>query len=373
MPDPEPAVYFAAALRARRHHPAACTRHRAHARRQPGGRHHLELSAPGSAGRGSTSLPGASRISAVVLARARKVFRARCEGGVGAAYCNCRSIRTIQSAAHFTATSTAAVGRGGVSRRQLLVEAAIGRTAAFFLAFIPQFVNQPGATSALQFVVLGFLSVVALNTLANMRQDHLRSRRRPGQRPPHAQALHQKDLHKGVGSRDSAMRRRLDAGEACCVGVESSAYGLRARPWRGDVGPALVHARAEHHGPVQPKKCPVRCMWSKSKLHGVVADAPQRPNDLDVALAHTVLWPRPGLPLREGLATAGTGREVRKPSQVSVEGDAQAALLLASRGCSVGQRFRVSSFGSIQPLKSPCEKRRAALSTTAWQALTLAA
>jgi threonine/homoserine/homoserine lactone efflux protein len=54
----------------------------------------------------------------------------------------------------------------GISRG-VLVEALNPKTAAFFLAFVPQFVDPAGGSVALQFVVLGFVSV-ALNTLADV-------------------------------------------------------------------------------------------------------------------------------------------------------------------------------------------------------------
>ena len=52
-------------------------------------------------------------------------------------------------------------------REGVLVEALNPKTAAFFLAFIPQFVDPIEGHVALQFVVLGFVSV-ALNTLADI-------------------------------------------------------------------------------------------------------------------------------------------------------------------------------------------------------------
>lgn len=59
------------------------------------------------------------------------------------------------------------IGPRRAFREGVLVEALNPKTAAFFLAFIPQFVNPAEGHVALQFVVLGFLSV-ALNTLADI-------------------------------------------------------------------------------------------------------------------------------------------------------------------------------------------------------------
>jgi threonine/homoserine/homoserine lactone efflux protein len=54
-----------------------------------------------------------------------------------------------------------------VFREGVLVEALNPKTAAFFLAFIPQFIEAAGSHPALQFVALGLISV-ALNTLADV-------------------------------------------------------------------------------------------------------------------------------------------------------------------------------------------------------------
>ena len=49
----------------------------------------------------------------------------------------------------------------------MLVEALNPKTAAFFLAFIPQFLDPAGASLTLQFISLGAISVT-LNTLADV-------------------------------------------------------------------------------------------------------------------------------------------------------------------------------------------------------------
>ena len=51
-------------------------------------------------------------------------------------------------------------------RDGVLVEALNPKTAAFFLAFIPQFLDPAGSSPALQFITLGLISVT-LNTLAD--------------------------------------------------------------------------------------------------------------------------------------------------------------------------------------------------------------
>ena len=61
----------------------------------------------------------------------------------------------------------------------MLVEALNPKTAAFFLAFVPQFVDPTRGHVAVQFVVLGFVSV-ALNTLADLMVAYAASGIRDG-------------------------------------------------------------------------------------------------------------------------------------------------------------------------------------------------
>ncbi len=60
-----------------------------------------------------------------------------------------------------------AVGARRAFREGVLVEALNPKTAAFFLAFIPQFVNPASGHVAIQFLILGGFSVV-LNTSADV-------------------------------------------------------------------------------------------------------------------------------------------------------------------------------------------------------------
>lgn len=113
---------------------------------------------------------GSLGVSAVVLASAELFTALKL---IGAVYLVWIGIRTIQSARRDT---TAALAEGPASpplgprrafREGVLVEALNPKTAAFFLAFVPQFLDPAAGRVALQFVVLGFISV-ALNTLADL-------------------------------------------------------------------------------------------------------------------------------------------------------------------------------------------------------------
>ncbi len=115
-------------------------------------------------------LGGSLGVSAIVLASAELFTALKL---LGAAYLVWIGFRTLQSARR----EAAAVLEGGIAsppvgarrafREGVLVEALNPKTAAFFLAFIPQFVEPAAGSIALQFVVLGFTSV-ALNTLADI-------------------------------------------------------------------------------------------------------------------------------------------------------------------------------------------------------------
>jgi threonine/homoserine/homoserine lactone efflux protein len=92
---------------------------------------------------------------------------------VGAAYLVWLGLRTFRSARRAAAgalkggSAAQPVGPRRAFREGILVEALNPKTAAFFLAFIPQFVDSSEGDVALQFVALGFVSV-ALNTLADI-------------------------------------------------------------------------------------------------------------------------------------------------------------------------------------------------------------
>lgn len=112
---------------------------------------------------------GSLGVSAIVLASAELFTALKL---VGAAYLVWLGVRTFQSARRDAATalnggSTPPIGPQRAFREGVVVEALNPKTAAFFLAFVPQFVDPAAGHVALQFVVLGFVSVT-LNTLADI-------------------------------------------------------------------------------------------------------------------------------------------------------------------------------------------------------------
>ena len=115
---------------------------------------------------------GALGVSAIVLASAELFMVLKL---LGAAYLVWLGLRTIMDARRSTGpdmaggVSAPAMGTRRAFREGVVVEALNPKTAAFFLAFIPQFLD-PGAGAgavALPFILLGCISV-ALNTLADI-------------------------------------------------------------------------------------------------------------------------------------------------------------------------------------------------------------
>ncbi|UXN69222.1 LysE family translocator [Devosia neptuniae] len=127
-------------------------------------------------------LAGALGVSAIVLASAELFTLLKF---AGAAYLVWIGIRTIQAARRDARAAlggelvASAVGAGRAFREGVLVEALNPKTAAFFLAFIPQFIDPAAGNVALQFVALGTVSVV-LNTLADIVVAFAASRIRAG-------------------------------------------------------------------------------------------------------------------------------------------------------------------------------------------------
>ncbi len=126
-------------------------------------------------------LAGSLGVSAIVLASAELFTILKL---AGAAYLIWLGIRTIRSARReavlaLAGEATPPVGPRRAFREGVLVEALNPKTAGFFLAFIPQFVDPTAGSVALQFVVLGFVSV-SLNTLADIVVAFAASRIRDG-------------------------------------------------------------------------------------------------------------------------------------------------------------------------------------------------
>ncbi|MBB5694712.1 LysE family translocator [Muricoccus pecuniae] len=115
-------------------------------------------------------LAGSLGVSAIVLASAELFTALKL---IGSAYLVWIGWRTFRSAGRDALTvleggsASPSVGPRRAFREGVLVEALNPKTAAFFLAFVPQFVDPTVGHVALQFVVLGFVSV-ALNTLADI-------------------------------------------------------------------------------------------------------------------------------------------------------------------------------------------------------------
>jgi len=106
---------------------------------------------------------GSLGISAIILASANLFAAVKF---VGAIYLIWLGIKTFRRAGRPLPAFESA-GNKRAFRDGVLVEALNPKTAAFFLAFIPQFLDPAGSSPTLQFIALGAISV-ALNTLADV-------------------------------------------------------------------------------------------------------------------------------------------------------------------------------------------------------------
>jgi threonine/homoserine/homoserine lactone efflux protein len=115
-------------------------------------------------------LAGSLGVSAIVLASAELFTALKL---LGAAYLVWIGLRVLQAARQDALAALAGgaaappIGARRALREGMLVEALNPKTAAFFLAFVPQFVDPTASNVALQFALLGFVSV-ALNTFADV-------------------------------------------------------------------------------------------------------------------------------------------------------------------------------------------------------------
>jgi threonine/homoserine/homoserine lactone efflux protein len=108
-------------------------------------------------------IAGALGVSAIILASAELFTAVKF---AGALYLVWLGIRTFREAHTLLPQQTVPFEAGQAFRDGVLVEALNPKTAAFFLAFIPQFLDPAGSMPALQFMALGLISVT-LNTLAD--------------------------------------------------------------------------------------------------------------------------------------------------------------------------------------------------------------
>ena len=109
-------------------------------------------------------IAGALGVSAIILASAELFTVLKFAGSL---YLVWLGIRTFREGRQAMPEGVSPVGAARAFREGVLVEALNPKTAAFFLAFIPQFLDPAGGTPALQFMTLGLISVT-LNTLADV-------------------------------------------------------------------------------------------------------------------------------------------------------------------------------------------------------------
>jgi threonine/homoserine/homoserine lactone efflux protein len=108
-------------------------------------------------------IAGALGVSAIILASAELFTAVKF---AGALYLIWLGIKTFREARTSLPQQIVTFETRRAFRDGVLVEALNPKTAAFFLAFIPQFLDPAGGAPALQFMALGLISV-ALNTTAD--------------------------------------------------------------------------------------------------------------------------------------------------------------------------------------------------------------
>jgi threonine/homoserine/homoserine lactone efflux protein len=107
---------------------------------------------------------GGLGVSAIIVASAQLFTGLKL---VGALYLVWLGVRTICEARPAPLAQINPVGAKRAFRDGIVVEALNPKTAVFFLAFIPQFLEPAAGHPAIQFMALGMVSV-ALNTLADI-------------------------------------------------------------------------------------------------------------------------------------------------------------------------------------------------------------
>jgi threonine/homoserine/homoserine lactone efflux protein len=109
-------------------------------------------------------IAGGLGVSAIIMASAELFTVLKF---AGALYLVWLGFRTFREAGLSQPGPIEPVGARQAFRDGIVVEALNPKTAAFFLAFIPQFIDQASGHPALQFITLGLISVM-LNTLADV-------------------------------------------------------------------------------------------------------------------------------------------------------------------------------------------------------------
>lgn len=107
---------------------------------------------------------GSLGVSAIILASAQLFTALKL---IGALYLVWLGVTTFREAGDRLPEPVGPVGAARAFRDGVLVEALNPKTAAFFLAFIPQFLDPAAGHPALQFIALGLTSV-ALNNFADV-------------------------------------------------------------------------------------------------------------------------------------------------------------------------------------------------------------
>jgi threonine/homoserine/homoserine lactone efflux protein len=110
------------------------------------------------------AIAGSLGVSAIILASAEAFAALKF---AGAPYLIWLGIRAFRDAGDLPVETAKGAGTVQAFREGILVEATNPKTAAFFLAFIPQFLDVAAPHPALQFVALGLISVT-LNTIADL-------------------------------------------------------------------------------------------------------------------------------------------------------------------------------------------------------------
>jgi threonine/homoserine/homoserine lactone efflux protein len=118
---------------------------------------------------------GAIGISALVMATAQAFTVLKIAGAVYLIWLGFKTWRDARIADPIAVDRT---GIGRAFREGIMVEALNPKTAAFFLAFIPQFVDPTGSVAG-QFIILGVISV-ALNTGADVVVTYWAAKARDG-------------------------------------------------------------------------------------------------------------------------------------------------------------------------------------------------